>query len=151
MVLKVTEDVQHECLKCHLNRINISVPAPWVLSIRSTSCSQGLSTLVKDDLPPKTTEPASASADYIGTKSYRDAATSGLRPKNSAGAVTDGFTIATYEKKPAARSVSVNPVKHCRQPLIGVRYSASLPIVSKKEMYEAILFPVLNQRSGALI
>jgi hypothetical protein len=51
-----------------------------------------------------------------------------LNPNNY-GAVSDDFTAVTY-KKPAPGSVPVNTVK---QPLIGVRNSANLPIVSKKE------------------
>jgi hypothetical protein len=139
MVLKLCEDVQqlrkeNECLKFHLNRLNISVPGPSLHTIRPSPSAQGSCTPAKEVLPLKTAE--SAICPDSGTKSYKDTVSAGLKPSNF-GAVNDGFTTVTY-KKPAPASVPENTIKHRRQPLIGVRNSSNLPIVSKKERSKAL-------------
>jgi hypothetical protein len=105
MVLKLTEDVQqrrkdNEYLKHNLNRITVSVFAPSVHPIRPISSTQGSSTSFNNVLLNKTAEPAvypvSVSA-YSGTKSYNDAVTTGLKPKNS-GADSDNFTTGSYRR-----------------------------------------------------
>jgi hypothetical protein len=145
MVLKLCEDVHqlrkdNEYLKFQLNRFNINVPGPSVHIIRPSPSAQGSCTSDKAVLPPKTAEsavcPASASADS-GMKSYKDAVPAGLKPSIS-GAVSHDFTTVTYKNKPASASVPVNTIKYRRQPLIGVRNSANLTIVSKKERSKAI-------------
>jgi hypothetical protein len=56
----------------------------------------------------------------------------------ASGEESEGFTTVTYKKKPTSGTPSVNTVRHRRQPLIGVRNSASLPIVSKRERSKAL-------------
>jgi hypothetical protein len=52
------------------------------------------------------------------------------RPMNKvSGEDSEGFTTVSYKKKPTAGTPSVNTVRNRRQPLIGLRNSASLPIV----------------------
>jgi hypothetical protein len=51
----------------------------------------------------------------------------------------DGFTTVSYKNKPTSGTPSVNTVRHRRQPLIGVRNSVSLPIVSKRERSKALV------------
>jgi hypothetical protein len=51
---------------------------------------------------------------------------------------SEGFTTVSYKKKPIFGTPSVNTVRQSRQPLIGVRNSASLPIVSKRERSKAL-------------
>jgi hypothetical protein len=61
------------------------------------------------------------------------------RPMNKvSGEDSEGFTTVSYKKKPTSGIPSVNTVRHRRQPLIGVRNSASLPIVSKRERSKAL-------------
>jgi hypothetical protein len=50
----------------------------------------------------------------------------------------DGFITVSYKKKPTSGTPPVNTVRHTRQPLIAVRDSASLPIVSKRERSKAL-------------
>jgi hypothetical protein len=45
---------------------------------------------------------------------------------------THGFKIVTNKKKTTTGAPAIITVKHCWQPLIGVRKSASLPIIFKK-------------------
>jgi hypothetical protein len=78
-----------------------------------------------------------------GTKSYREALSTGMKSKVSA-ADSDGFTTVTYKKKPASGTPSVNTVKQRRQPLIGVRTSASLPVVLRKERSKTLFVSRFN-------
>jgi hypothetical protein len=48
----------------------------------------------------------------------------------------DGFKTVTYRKKTTTGAPAVITVKHCRQPLIGVRNSISLSVISKKERFK---------------
>jgi hypothetical protein len=52
----------------------------------------------------------------------------------------DGFKTVTYRKTsaPPTETAAVNKVKPCRQPLIGVSSSQSLPVISKPERSEAL-------------
>jgi hypothetical protein len=121
-------------------KFNISVPGPSVHTIRPSPSAQGPCTSDKEVLPPNTAEsavyPASESPDSV-TKSYNDALPAGLKPSIS-GAISDGFTTVTYKKKPAPATIPVNAIKLRRQPLTGVRNSANLQIVSRKERSKAL-------------
>jgi hypothetical protein len=61
----------------------------------------------------------------------------GLPSKSDVSTDSDGFVPVTCKKKPTAVPV-VNTAKPRRQPLIGVRNSASLPTVLKKERTKAL-------------
>jgi hypothetical protein len=104
-------------------------------------------------LPPKAAEsavyPASASADSV-TKSYKEALSAGLNSSIS-NAVSDGFTTVTYKKKPAPASIPVNTTKHGHQPLIGVRNSANLPIIFKKERSKVLFISRFSPEVLAVI
>jgi hypothetical protein len=104
-------------------------------------------------LPLNTAEsavyPALASADSV-SRSYKDALSAGLKPSISR-AVSVGFTTVTYKKKPAPASIPVYTVKHRHQPLIGIRNSANLSIVSKRKGLRPFSFPAVAQRSWPLI
>jgi hypothetical protein len=82
---------------------------------------------------------ASAGAGVdAGCKSYKDVLSTGLKPKVAI-VESEGFTTVTYKRTPTSIAPSVNIIKHRRQPLVGVRNSAILPIVSKKERSKALL------------
>jgi hypothetical protein len=51
---------------------------------------------------------------------------------------SEGFTTVSYKQKPTSGTPSVNTEIHQRQPLIGMRNSVSLPIVSKRERSKAL-------------
>jgi hypothetical protein len=78
------------------------------------------------------------------TLSNRDVAATGIPPSGpTALPDPDGFTTVKYRGKiPASTPPDVTSaatkVKPCRQPLIGVRNSASLPVVVKKERMKAL-------------
>jgi hypothetical protein len=55
---------------------------------------------------------------------------------------SEGFATVSYKEKPTSGIPSVNTVRHRRQPLIGVRNSASLPIVSKRERCKALFVSI---------
>jgi hypothetical protein len=59
---------------------------------------------------------------------------------------SDGFKTVSYKKEAAGASAVNNTVKHRRQPLIGVRNSPLLPIISKQARSRAFLFRVLAER-----
>jgi hypothetical protein len=54
------------------------------------------------------------------------------------GVDSEGFATVSYKKKPTCGTPTVNTVRQHRRPLIGVRNSASLPIVSKRERSKAL-------------
>jgi hypothetical protein len=144
MVLKLSENVQllrkdNEFLKYNLNKLAASAPAPAVPAMQPSI--QGPSTLVYNDPEHKAADPAlcsvSTNAD-AGSKSYKDILSAGLKPKVY-GVDSEGFTTVSYKKKPTSEIPSVNTVRQRRQPLIGVRNSASLPIVSKRERSKALV------------
>jgi hypothetical protein len=114
-------------------KFNISVPGQSVHTIRPSPSAQGPCTSDKEVLPPKTAE----SAVYPASESPDDALSAGLKPSIS-GAISDGFTTVTYKKKPAPATIPVNAIKLRRQPFTGVRNSATLPIVSRKERSKAL-------------
>ncbi|KDR17953.1 hypothetical protein L798_08171 [Zootermopsis nevadensis] len=143
MVLKLSEDVQllrkdNGYLKSQLAKLASCAPAPAV-----PPSIQKPSSLVYDDAAHKAADPAlcsaSTSAD-AGSKSYKDILSAGLKPKVS-GAESEDFITVSYKKKPTSVMPSVNTVntvRQRRQPLIGVRNSAALPIVCKRERSKAL-------------
>jgi hypothetical protein len=139
MVLKLSEDVQllrkdNEDLKYHFNKIATSAPTPAVPAMKLSI------TLVYNDPAHKAADPAlcSASTDAdAGSKSYKDILSAGLKPKVS-GVDSEVFTTVSYKNKPTSGTPSVNTGRQRRRPLIGVRSSASLPIVSKRERFKAL-------------
>jgi hypothetical protein len=50
---------------------------------------------------------------------------------------SDGFKTVTYTEKTTTGAPVVITVEHRREPLVGVRNSASVPVVSKKERFNA--------------
>jgi hypothetical protein len=156
MVLKLSEDVQllrkdNEYLKCHLNKIATCAPTPAVPAMKLSF--QGPSNLVYNDPANNATHPAlcSASTDAdAGSKSYKDILSAGLKPTVS-GVDSEGFTTVSYKKKPTSETHSVNTVRQRRQPLIGLRSSASLPIVPKRKGLKPFLSIDLILRSRVLM
>jgi hypothetical protein len=68
-----------------------------------------------------------------------DAASADLSPKVSTiEKDCDGFKTVTYRQKTIAGFLAVITVKHRRQPLIGVRNSAFLPTVARKQRFKAL-------------
>jgi hypothetical protein len=73
--------------------------------------------------------PLKESADRESTL---DSASAVPSPKVSTSqVVSDGFQTVSYKKETVTGASAVNTVKHRRQPLIGIRNSALLPIISK--------------------
>jgi hypothetical protein len=105
------------------------------------------SNLVYDVPPHNTPEPAVCSASTgadAGSKSYKVLLSAGLRPKVS-GEDSEGFATVSYKKKPKSGTPSVKDHKtQCIQPLIGMRNSAPLPIVSKRERSKALFVSHFN-------
>jgi hypothetical protein len=119
--------------KHNANRITTSVSTPSVHAGKPST--QGSSTLVNDVPPHSATSSAvcsaSAGAD-AGYMSYKDVLSAGQKPKVSV-VDSEGFTTVNYKKKKSASvTLTVNAVKHRRQPLITMRNSDGLPIVLKK-------------------
>jgi hypothetical protein len=60
---------------------------------------------------------------------------------------TDGFNTVAYRKKTTIGAPAVIILKHRRQPPIGVRNSASLPIISRKKRLQALFVTRLILKS----
>jgi hypothetical protein len=68
-----------------------------------------------------------------------DAASAAPSPKISTCEVNSGSSkTVNYKKKTTTDALAVIIVDHRRQPLVGVRNSASLPIISGKERFKAL-------------
>ncbi|KDR12811.1 hypothetical protein L798_13273 [Zootermopsis nevadensis] len=129
MVLKLSEDVQqlqkdNDYLKFHHNKITCGGTTTLVYSVPANKAM---------DTVPRS---ASTVAD-VGSKSYKDVLSAGLKPKVSS-VDTEGFTTVNHKKKSSSGMPSANIVKQRRQPLLGVRNSASLPIDSKMVRSKAL-------------
>jgi hypothetical protein len=134
---------------------NMLVPDPCVPSLRKECGSQwsGVSCLRMDcrgnggwsEAVPNQALPAN-SIPAGTTLSYRVVAAAGI-PLSERTALPDpeGFKTVIYRKKMAtsipAEIAAVNKVKPCRQPLIGVSSSPSLPVISKPERSKVLFMP----------
>ncbi|KDR11797.1 hypothetical protein L798_14176 [Zootermopsis nevadensis] len=142
MVFKLSEDVQllrkdNEYWKNHLSKLASSAPTPAAPATKSSI--QGTTPLVHNDPAHKAKDAVPCSASTVadaGSKSYKDVLSAGLKPKVSS-VDTEGFTTVSHKKKPSSGTPSANTIRQRRQPL-GVRNSASVPIVSKSERSKAL-------------
>lgn len=141
LVLKLSEDVQqlrkdNEYLK---EQLSSSTPcAPLHVAERKSS-SQRSSTAPSRKVPEPSDNSTSACAADVGVKSYKDVALTGLHTTETPTQVdTEGFITVHRKRKPNPGTPVVHATKQRRQPLIGVRNSASLPVISKKERSKAL-------------
>jgi hypothetical protein len=61
----------------------------------------------------------------------------------------DGFKTVTYRKKTTIAGPTVITVRYCRQPLVGMRNSASLPVISQKERFKLLFFLIFSPEDTA--
>ncbi|PNF42410.1 hypothetical protein B7P43_G18382 [Cryptotermes secundus] len=154
IVSKLSEEVAYlkndnACVKEEiksLHRLIVAAPGPYAASelrippavTKDTVTTQ----LVPLSAPSIVTLPASALPAVPATAtlaglSYRDVVATGSSPADA-----EGFKTVTYKMKtqakpsqapPPADIAAVSTVRHCRQLLIGVHNSPSLPVIAKKE------------------
>jgi hypothetical protein len=108
-----------------------SQPVPENVPREHPMSTAAFPALSKSSVPPAC---SSADAEVL---TYRDVASAGLPSKPDVPTDSDGFAPVTRKKKHTAVLV-VTTAKPRRQPLIGVRNSASLPIVVKEERTKAL-------------
>ena len=154
LVHKLNDDVTHlkhdnSSLKLELKKckelmvnppMNVNYATTGSMSSQPVSRSMPSECTVSTGAFPvlaKSSVPATSSSADAVVLSYRDVASAGLPSKPDVPTDSEGFVPVVRKKKPIAVSVN-NTIKPRRQPLIGVRNSASLPTVVKKERTKAL-------------
>jgi hypothetical protein len=109
---------------------------------------QVASTAISSPISASSVPAAGTSADDK-VLSYKDVASAGLPSANAVPVDSDGFVLVTRKKKPTAdpayrgkiaassppaETAAISRIKPRRQPLIGVRNSATLPVVKREKM-----------------